>query len=137
MQGTPPTSGRSVGIDLGTTNSAIAAVIGGKPCIIKNGKGKTTTPSVVTYKGERGETVLVGEEAVAESGKEESCTFSSVKRVIGRKRQDAKDLVADPEMLSALVEGEGGLIELRARFSEQHLKPEQVEDAATKLTCGG
>ena len=58
---TRPTTGRSVGIDLGTTKSLIAVLEGGQPTIISNTEGSTTTPSVVAF-ARNGE-VLVGEAA--------------------------------------------------------------------------
>ena len=53
--------GRSVGIDLGTTNSAVAAVVNGRPQILVNLAGESTTPSVVAFAGDE---ILVGAEAV-------------------------------------------------------------------------
>ncbi|KAJ1475559.1 hypothetical protein T484DRAFT_1633759 [Baffinella frigidus] len=53
--------GRSVGIDLGTTNSAVAAVVDGRPKILVNIAGESTTPSVVAFTGDK---ILVGAEAV-------------------------------------------------------------------------
>jgi len=72
-----------VGIDLGTTNSAVAAMEGGNPTIVTNSEGGRTTPSVVAYtkNGER----LVGQIAKRQGVVNPSNTFSSVKRFIGRK----------------------------------------------------
>uniref|UniRef100_A0A7C9D112 Adenosinetriphosphatase n=1 Tax=Opuntia streptacantha TaxID=393608 RepID=A0A7C9D112_OPUST len=72
-----------VGIDLGTTNSAVAAMEGGKPTIITNTEGQRTTPSVVAYtkNGDR----LVGQIAKRQAVVNPENTFFSVKRFVGRK----------------------------------------------------
>ncbi|OUS42001.1 heat shock protein 70 family [Ostreococcus tauri] len=72
-----------VGIDLGTTNSAVAAMEGGNPTIVTNSEGGRTTPSVVAYakNGDR----LVGQIAKRQAVVNPENTFSSVKRFIGRK----------------------------------------------------
>ncbi|CAN5959038.1 unnamed protein product [Sphagnum jensenii] len=75
-----------VGIDLGTTNSAVAAMEGGKPTIVTNAEGQRTTPSVVAYSknGDR----LVGQIAKRQSVVNPENTFFSVKRFIGRKMSE-------------------------------------------------
>jgi molecular chaperone DnaK len=72
-----------VGIDLGTTNSCVAVMEGGKPTVISNAEGFRTTPSVVAYakNGDR----LVGQIAKRQSVMNPENTFYSVKRFIGRK----------------------------------------------------
>lgn len=72
---------RAVGIDLGTTNSAIAVLEGGEPTIIPNAEGARTTPSVVAF-SKTGE-VLVGEIAKRQAVTNVDRTISSVKRHIG------------------------------------------------------
>lgn len=72
---------RAVGIDLGTTNSAIAVLEGGEPTIIANAEGMRTTPSVVAF-SKTGE-VLVGEIAKRQAVTNVSRTISSVKRHMG------------------------------------------------------
>ncbi|XP_052188212.1 stromal 70 kDa heat shock-related protein, chloroplastic-like [Diospyros lotus] len=76
-------SEKVVGIDLGTTNSAVAAMEGGKPTIVTNAEGQRTTPSVVAYtkNGDR----LVGQIAKRQAVVNPENTFFSVKRFIGRK----------------------------------------------------
>ena len=73
--------GKTIGIDLGTTNSCVCVVEGGRPVIIPNEKGGRTTPSVVafTQNGER----LVGDAAVRQAAVNSSRTISSVKRHMG------------------------------------------------------
>ena len=73
--------GKTIGIDLGTTNSCVCVVEGGRPTIIPNEKGGRTTPSVVAFtpSGER----LVGDAAVRQAAVNSSRTISSVKRHMG------------------------------------------------------
>ena len=73
--------GRSVGIDLGTTNSVISTLEGGDPQVIANAEGHRTTPSVVAF-AKNGE-VLVGEQAKRQSITNPERTVRSVKRHIG------------------------------------------------------
>jgi molecular chaperone DnaK len=80
--------GKAVGIDLGTTNSAIAVMEGGKPTVIANSEGGRTTPSVVsiTKKGER----LVGQLAKRQAALNPENTVYSIKRFIGRKYDEVE-----------------------------------------------
>ena len=75
-----------VGIDLGTTNSCVAVMEGGKPTVIANAEGFRTTPSVVAYakNGDR----LVGQIAKRQAVMNPENTFYSVKRFIGRKHEE-------------------------------------------------
>lgn len=81
--------GKTVGIDLGTTNSVIAVMEGGKPTVIVNSEGDRTTPSVVAFKedGER----LVGKVARRQSILNPENTLYSVKRFIGRRFSEVAD----------------------------------------------
>src|SRR3984893_6687860 len=74
---------KSLGIDLGTTNSVVAVIEGGKPTVIANAEGNRTTPSVVAFSksGER----LVGQLARRQAVLNPSKTVSSIKRFIGRR----------------------------------------------------
>ena len=72
---------RVVGIDLGTTNSAVAVLEGGEPTVIANAEGSRTTPSVVAF-SKQGE-VLVGEVAKRQAVTNVDRTISSVKRHMG------------------------------------------------------
>ncbi len=80
--------GRAIGIDLGTTNSAVAVMQGGEPVIIANQEGTRTTPSVVgfTDKGER----LIGQVAKRQAITNPENTIFSIKRLMGRK-YDSKE----------------------------------------------
>lgn len=75
-----------VGIDLGTTNSAVAAMEGGKPTIVTNAEGQRTTPSVVAYT--KNGDMLVGQIAKRQAVVNPENTFFSVKRFIGRKMDE-------------------------------------------------
>ena len=94
--------GRAVGIDLGTTNSAIAVLEGGEPTIIANAEGTRTTPSVVAF-SKTGE-VLVGEIAKRQAVTNVDRTISSVKRHMGtdwKVNIDGKDYNA--QQISAFI----------------------------------
>jgi molecular chaperone DnaK len=94
---------KAVGIDLGTTNSVIAAMEGGQPTVVPNAEGARTTPSVVAFtdSGER----LVGQLARRQSVLNPKGTISSAKRFIGRKFDEVAselstvsyDVVAGPD----------------------------------------
>ncbi|KLJ02802.1 molecular chaperone DnaK [Luteimonas sp. FCS-9] len=77
-----------IGIDLGTTNSCVAIMDGGKAKVIENSEGDRTTPSIVAYTKD-GE-VLVGASAKRQAVTNPSNTFFAVKRLIGRKFKDAE-----------------------------------------------
>ena len=94
--------GKVVGIDLGTTNSVIAAVIGSEPEIIANAEGSRTTPSVVAFtkEGER----LVGQVAKRQSITNPDRTITSIKREMGtdhKTKIDDKDYT--PQEISAMT----------------------------------
>jgi len=80
--------GKIVGIDLGTTNSAIAYVVSGKPEIIANTEGGRTTPSVVAVSMENNGEVLAGVTAKNQMVTNPKNTFYSIKRLIGRRYED-------------------------------------------------
>ena len=78
--------GKIIGIDLGTTNSAVAVLEGGEPTIIVNAEGDRTTPSVVAFRkdGER----IVGKAAKNQAVTNPENTITSIKRFIGRKFEE-------------------------------------------------
>ena len=84
--------GKIIGIDLGTTNSVVAVMEGGKPIVIPNAEGGRTTPSVfaITDKGER----LVGQVAKRQAITNPVNTIFSIKRFMGRRLSEVKDEVA-------------------------------------------
>ena len=75
-----------IGIDLGTTNSCVAVIEGGKPRVIENSEGDRTTPSIVAYTNE-GE-ILVGQSAKRQAVTNPQNTLYAVKRLVGRKFDD-------------------------------------------------
>jgi molecular chaperone DnaK len=78
--------GKIIGIDLGTTNSCVAIMEGGKPKVIENSEGDRTTPSIVAFTKD-GE-VLVGQSAKRQAVTNPANTVAAVKRLIGRKFAD-------------------------------------------------
>ena len=77
---------RAVGIDLGTTNSCVAVMEGGKPTVIENAEGARTTPSMVAFRDD-GE-VLVGAAAKRQAVTNPENTLFAIKRLIGRRYDD-------------------------------------------------
>ncbi|MDO5368544.1 Hsp70 family protein, partial [Kocuria sp.] len=92
---------RAVGIDLGTTNSVVAALEGGEPVVIANAEGNRTTPSVVAFSKD-GET-LVGDVAKRQAVTNVDRTIASVKRHMGTdwKTQDIDGKKYTPQEISA------------------------------------
>ena len=94
--------GKIIGIDLGTTNSCVAVMEGGKPVVITNAEGMRTTPSVVAFTktGER----VVGEPAKRQAVTNADKTISSIKREMGT---DYKVTIDDkkysPQEISAMI----------------------------------
>ncbi|MFU8890113.1 MAG: molecular chaperone DnaK [Anaerosomatales bacterium] len=80
--------GKVIGIDLGTTNSAVAVLEGGEPSVIINAEGDRTTPSVVAFRkdGER----VVGKAAKNQAITNPENTITSIKRFIGRKHEETE-----------------------------------------------
>src|ERR1700686_410482 len=76
-----------IGIDLGTTNSCVAIMEGGKPRVIENSEGDRTTPSIVAFT--KDDEVLVGQSAKRQAVTNPQNTFFAVKRLIGRRFEDA------------------------------------------------
>ncbi len=75
-----------IGIDLGTTNSCVAVMEGGKPRVIENSEGDRTTPSIVAFT--KDDEVLVGQSAKRQAVTNSQNTLFAVKRLIGRKFSD-------------------------------------------------
>ncbi|MCB1807031.1 MAG: Hsp70 family protein, partial [Candidatus Competibacteraceae bacterium] len=78
--------GKVIGIDLGTTNSCVAVMEGGKPRVIENSEGDRTTPSVIAFADD--DEVLVGQSAKRQAVTNPKNTLFAVKRLIGRRFQE-------------------------------------------------
>ena len=92
-----------IGIDLGTTNSCVAVMEGGKPTVIANTEGIRTTPSVVAFKKDSDER-LVGESAKRQAVTNSDNTISSIKRHMGTDyRVSIKDKKYSPQEISAMI----------------------------------
>jgi molecular chaperone DnaK len=111
-----------IGIDLGTTNSCVAIMEGGKPKVIENSEGSRTTPSVVAYT-EDGE-ILVGAPAKRQAVTNAKNTVYAVKRLIGRKFEDGevqKAVKVSPFKISRADNGDAW-VEVRGK----KIAPQQV-----------
>src|ERR1700740_1607192 len=97
---------KTIGIDLGTTNSCVAIMEGGKPKVIENAEGARTTPSVVPYTDD-GE-ILVGAPAKRQAVTNAKNTIYAVKRLIGRKFDEAEVQKAKQLSPFAIVKADNG-----------------------------
>ncbi len=114
--------GKIIGIDLGTTNSCVSVLEGGKPRVIENVEGDRTTPSIVGYTDE-GE-ILVGQSAKRQAVTNPHNTLYAVKRLIGRKFKDdvvQKDIKMVPYKI---VEADNGDAWVQVR--DEKMAPPQV-----------
>ncbi len=113
--------GKIIGIDLGTTNSAVAYMVAGKPEVIANAEGNRTTPSVVAInkKGER----LVGQVAQRQRVTNASNTIYGVKRLIGRSYND-KEVQTDHDIMpyEIVKKGDG----VAVKMGDADYSPEEV-----------
>src|SRR4030043_281398 len=107
---------KTIGIDLGTTNSVVAIMEGGDPVVIANQEGSRTTPSVVAFldKGER----VVGQIAKRQAITNSENTIFSIKRLMGRKFRDS-EVQRDVKVLPyKIVEAENGDAWVKVRDKE-------------------
>lgn len=113
--------GKIIGIDLGTTNSAMAVMQGGSPEIVANSEGNRTTPSVVAINknGER----LVGQVANRQRVTNPTNTIFGVKRLVGRKFSD-KEVQRDIELMPYKIEKKGTGVQVE--MSGKGYSPEEV-----------
>ncbi len=114
--------GKVVGIDLGTTNSVIAVMEGGKPVVIANAEGSRTTPSVVGF-GKDGER-LIGQLARRQTVLNPQNTFYSVKRFMGRKYAE---LNADSKRVPYTIRrDDAGEIKIKCPRLDKEFAPEEI-----------
>lgn len=114
--------GKILGIDLGTTNSAMAVIEAGQPKIIENKEGNRTTPSIVALakSGERQVGLLAKRQSVTNPAN----TIYSAKRLIGRKFTDPEVQADIKHFPFETREGEGGSVEIK--FGEKWLRPAEI-----------
>ncbi len=130
--------GRIVGIDLGTTNSVVAVLEGGRPLVIANAEGARTTPSVVGFTREQ--ELLVGQAARRQLVLNPRNTFANVKRFIGRRWEELEEgTLAVPYTVRA---NDAGQVRVVCPATEREYAPEElqacilrklVDDASTYL----
>ncbi len=113
--------GRIIGIDLGTTNSAMAYMVSGKPEVIANAEGNRTTPSVVAINknGER----LVGQVAQRQRVTNPKNTIYGVKRLIGRKWED-KEVQKDLDIMPYDIVKKGSGVAVK--MGDKEYSPEEI-----------
>ncbi len=113
--------GKSIGIDLGTTNSCVAVLEGGEPVVITNSEGERTTPSVVAFDKKSGER-LIGQIARRQAVTNPDRTIYSIKRFMGQKYNQVKD---DAERVGFQVsQGSGG--DLRVNVADNDYSPPEI-----------
>ncbi|MCP9799295.1 molecular chaperone DnaK [Synechococcus sp. RedBA-s] len=113
--------GKVVGIDLGTTNSCVAVMEGGKPTVIANAEGFRTTPSVVAYT--KNQDQLVGQIAKRQAVMNPENTFYSVKRFIGRR---VDEVTEESKEVSYGVEKAGANVKVKCPVLNKQFAPEEV-----------
>jgi molecular chaperone DnaK len=113
--------GKIIGIDLGTTNSAVAYMVAGKPEVIANAEGNRTTPSVVAIN--KGKERLVGQVAQRQRVTNAKNTIYGVKRLIGRKFSD-KEVQKDLDIMpyEIVKKGDG----VAVKMGDKDYSPEEV-----------
>ena len=113
---------RTIGIDLGTTNSCVAVLEGGSPVVVPNAEGARTTPSVVGFT--RREERLVGAMAKRQAVTNAENTVASVKRFMGR-RFESPDVERDRARVPySVVEGESG--DVRIAIGGREYAPPEI-----------
>jgi molecular chaperone DnaK len=120
--------GKIIGIDLGTTNSCVSVLEGGKPRVIENAEGGRTTPSIVAYTDD-GE-ILVGQSAKRQAVTNPENTLFAVKRLIGRRFEDdvvQKDISMVPYKI---VEHDNG--DAWVEVKDNKLSPPQISAEVLK-----
>ena len=126
-------SNKVIGIDLGTTNSVMAVMEGGKPTVITNEEGNRTTPSIVAY-DKKGNELLVGQLAKRQAVINPENTFSSIKRFIGRK---FKEIEHDLKMVTYEVKAsENDNIKIVCPVMQKELTPEEISGQILRKLAG-
>lgn len=106
--------GKIIGIDLGTTNSCVSVMENGEPIVISNSEGKRTTPSIVSFAGER----KVGDPAKRQAVTNPTKTVFSIKRFMGRTFEEAKnDIGLVPYKINT---------EVRVEIDKEKFTPQEI-----------
>ena len=111
-----------VGIDLGTTNSCVAVMEGGKPTVIANAEGFRTTPSVVAYA--KNDDLLVGQIAKRQAVMNPLNTFYSVKRFMGRKYDEVT--TETTEVSYKVLRDNNGNVKIESPAKNKQFAPEEI-----------
>ncbi|MGI8649650.1 MAG: molecular chaperone DnaK [Rubrobacter sp.] len=111
--------GKSIGIDLGTTNSCVAVLEGGDPVVITNSEGERTTPSVVAFDRKSGDR-LVGQLARRQAVTNPDRTVYSIKRFMGMRYNDVKNERTSYEVTS----GSGG--DVQVKIADEEYSPQEI-----------
>ena len=114
--------GKIIGIDLGTTNSCVSVLEGGKPRVIENAEGGRTTPSIVAYTDDN--EILVGQSAKRQAVTNPTNTLFAVKRLIGRRFEDdvvQKDIKMVPYQIVKADSGDAWV-----KVNDDKMAPPQV-----------
>jgi molecular chaperone DnaK len=112
---------KSIGIDLGTTNSCVAVLEGGDPVVITNAEGERTTPSVVAFDRRSGER-LVGQLARRQAVTNPGRTVYSIKRFMGRRFSDVKEEAS--RVGYEVKSGSGG--DIRVQVGDKEYSPPEI-----------
>jgi molecular chaperone DnaK len=111
-----------VGIDLGTTNSVVAAIEGGQPSVIPNAEGLRTTPSIVAYT--KKQELLVGQIAKRQAVINPENTFYSVKRFIGSKENEISE--GAKQLPYKVSKDSNGNIKIKCSSLDKDFSPEEI-----------
>ncbi len=120
--------GKIIGIDLGTTNSCVAVMEGGKPRVIENSEGDRTTPSIIAYT--KDDEVLVGQSAKRQAVTNPENTLFAIKRLIGRRFEDAevqKDIHMVPYKITKAENGDAWVEAHGARMAPPEISAKVLQ----------
>ncbi len=114
-------TGKIIGIDLGTTNSAVAVMEGGSPKVIPTAEGRNTFPSIVSFKGEN---YVVGDAAKRQMVLNPKATINSVKRFMGQKVKSDRVQNAMKHVAYDVAEGKDGMAMIKV--AAKQYSPQEI-----------
>ena len=114
--------GKIIGIDLGTTNSCVSVMEGGKATVIENSEGSRTTPSVVAFTKEKDR--LVGQLAKRQAVTNPHNTIKSIKRFMGRKLNEVESEIKNVSY--QVKSGKGGEVEVHVDIENKDFTPQEI-----------